>query len=56
MKIYIEDYCTILADDWGNVSIGYTTENPDDSAIILLDEEKLKSIIDMWIMAQNRSG
>ncbi len=30
---FIGDYCTILADDWGNVSIGYTTENPGDNAM-----------------------
>ena len=30
---FIGDYSTILADNWGNVSIGYTTENPDDNAM-----------------------
>ena len=30
---FIGDYSTILADDWGNVSIGYTTENPGDNAM-----------------------
>ncbi len=30
---FIGDYSTIIADDWGNVSIGYTTENPGDNAM-----------------------
>ena len=30
---FIGDYSTILADNWGNVSIGYTTENPGDNAM-----------------------
>ena len=30
---FIGDYSTIVADRFGNVSIGYTTENPDDNAM-----------------------
>ena len=30
---FIGDYITIVADEWGNVSIGYTTENPTDNAM-----------------------
>ncbi len=49
---FIGDYATIVADDWGNVSIGYTTENPTDNAMFATLSIPIE-ITDVWNSSVN---